>query len=355
MQYRSFFLIFFGCIFCFPNQALSNEEPLVNITLIEEKRLSPTQKYNGVIKAPNTSDISSQASGQLVDIVSLGSIVEKGQILSKIDDTLLQLDKSAKKAKVTGLLSKWKNLGTELERNKQLLAKGLSTQSQVDALTIEFDVAKLELQKAKADLSISNQLLFYTQPKAPFRGIITKQFSGLGEYIDTSTSILRLVELGRSQLSVFVPLTSLPFLNEGDKLLVESAFGTTELPIKKRISVASKNSDLFELLLDASSLDWPIGLTVTVHVPYERIDNALVVPSDALVIRQSGISVMRIGDDNKVNSLPVQIGVEMLESVQVTGDLQPGDKVIIRGAETIKDGQKVKVIPDNSGLVSGSL
>ena len=68
----------------------------------------------------------------------------------------------------------------------------------------------------------------------------------------------------------------------------------------------------------------------------------LAVPRDALVLRRSGASVYSVNGDNKAINIPVQVGIASGEMVEVSGKLNPGDKVVIRGGERLRDGQLVK-------------
>jgi multidrug efflux pump subunit AcrA (membrane-fusion protein) len=75
-------------------------------------------------------------------------------------------------------------------------------------------------------------------------------------------------------------------------------------------------------------------------------------PRDALVLRRDGVSVFLVRD-NKAVQIPVQVGIGQGDLVEVIGDVQPGDQVIIRGAERLFPGQPVNIKESNSHLVSG--
>ena len=76
----------------------------------------------------------------------------------------------------------------------------------------------------------------------------------------------------------------------------------------------------------------------------------LAVPRDALVLRREGTSVFRILEDDTAERVTVSTGLGAGGMIQVTGGLAVGDRVVIRGAERLREGQKVSVLP---GTVEG--
>ena len=71
-------------------------------------------------------------------------------------------------------------------------------------------------------------------------------------------------------------------------------------------------------------------------------------PRDALVLRHNGSFVFRISEENVAEQVAVEIGDSAGELVAVTGPLQPGDRVALRGAENLSEGAAVKVMLSQS-------
>ena len=70
----------------------------------------------------------------------------------------------------------------------------------------------------------------------------------------------------------------------------------------------------------------------------------MTVPRDALVIRQNHSYVLRVTRANTVEELDVTPGAGVEDSVEVRGNLSPGDRLVIRGGERLAAGQAVRVI-----------
>ena len=67
-------------------------------------------------------------------------------------------------------------------------------------------------------------------------------------------------------------------------------------------------------------------------------------PRDAIVLRTAGAFVMRIDSDNKAPSVAVEVAEASGEKVSVRGDLNAGDRIAVRGAEALNDGERVTIL-----------
>jgi multidrug efflux pump subunit AcrA (membrane-fusion protein) len=102
-----------------------------------------------------------------------------------------------------------------------------------------------------------------------------------------------------------------------------------------------------------SGFDWPVGLNIKAAVANGVTEDVLAVPRDSLVLRREGISIFRINKDNMAEQISVTLGMGAGEFVEVKGDVNEGDLIVIRGAERLKNGQKVQIKKNNKTLISG--
>lgn len=107
-----------------------------------------------------------------------------------------------------------------------------------------------------------------------------------------------------------------------------------------------------EIRLDMTNLTWPIGLKIRAAVPNADAKTVTAIPRDALVLRRDGVSVF-VAKDGVAEQVSVEVGIGQGELVEVIGEVQAGDLVIVRGAERIQPGQAVIIKETNDRLVSG--
>jgi len=326
----------------------------VNVVTAKITTLTPVVSVSGTTVSQNNSTISAEVSGRLIDLSPIGARVNKGDILAQIDDKHLNIQLREYQANLLNAETQFNFLAKEVKRKSILVSKKLSPKTELDKTLSERDVAKGVVLVAKARLDRTLQDLNYTHVKAPFTGIIADRIANLGEYIDSGNAIVRLVETANSEASVFTPIIAYQFLIKSKELFVESPLGKGYAPIKTIIPIADSRSHLMEVRLDMSAFNWPIGLNFKTTVASGPSKQALTVPRDALVLRREGTSIFRINKDNHAEKLSVTVGMAMGNLIEILGDVQAGDLIVIRGAERLKADQAVQIKANNDQLISGT-
>ena len=108
-------------------------------------------------------------------------------------------------------------------------------------------------------------------------------------------------------------------------------------------------SRLYEIRIEFDNDKWPAGKAVEVAVPVKEKEQVIAVPRDALVIRQSGVVVYRINENNIAEVIPVETGIANTSHIQIIGNIDAGDMVVIRGNERLRPGQQVQIISGSNG------
>ncbi len=341
----------------------SADFPPANVNVVSAKMmdLAPVILVSGTVVSQNDSKIAAEISGRLVSLSAIGTQVERGDIIARIDDQQLKILQREEHANMLNSKAHSRFLEAEVTRTKQLVKQKLSSVSELDKVVSEFDIAKGDVIAAQARLDRVKQDLAYTELKAPFSGIVAQRIASLGEYVDSGTAIVRLVETANSEATVFAPIVAYQFLKDAKQLTVQSPLGSGKAIIKTLIPVANARSHLMEVRLDMSTFDWPIGLNLKAKVANGPSELSLAVPRDALVLRRDGASVFRINKNEKgtnAEKIAVAVGIGMEGLVAVTStsadnSIAEGDLIVIRGAERLQDGQSVTIKENNHELVLG--
>ena len=119
--------------------------------------------------------------------------------------------------------------------------------------------------------------------------------------------------------------------------------------VRTMVPFGDGRSHMFELRIDISPVPWRVGESVRLAVPTAEPVEVLAVPRDALVLRRDGATVFRITEDGTAERVPVQPGLGDGMLIGVTGGLNRGDRVVVRGAERLRPGQPVRILDDNPG------
>ncbi len=345
------------------SSVFSREFPPANVNVASAKitDLAPVIWVSGTVVSRNDSKIAAEISGRLISLSAIGTRVERGEVIARIDDKQLQIQQREEQANVLNSKASLRFLEAEVTRKKRLVKKKLSPVSELDKAVSERDIAKGDVIASQARLDQAVQDIAYTQLKAPFSGIIAQRIASLGEYVNNGTAIVRLVETANREATIFAPIVTYKFLKDAKQLAIESPLGHGEATIKALVPVANSRSHLMEVRLDMSTFDWPIGLNIKAKIANGPSELSLVVPRDSLVLRRDGASVFRINKSDKgakAEKVAVTVGIGMEGLVAITSNsvdsqIEAGDLIVIRGAERLQDGQSVAIKDNNHELVLG--
>ncbi len=304
--------------------------------------MAPTMQVAGTVVSRSDAFLSAEVDGRLIEVAEVGARVEAGDVIARIEDTGFRLRAQELAAEINRVEARLRFLEAELVRFERLAETNLAALSQIEQTRSERDVATSDLAVVRSRLSQLEDQLDRTRITAPFPGVVAERVAQAGERVAAGSRVVRLVNPDRLEVVARPPLNYFRYVQAGDELGVR--IGDEELvsPVRTVVSVGDEARHVFELRLDmAESL--PVGQTVRVTIPTADVREVLAVPRDALVLRGDGIAVFIVDEDNTARRIRVTTGIGAGEWIEVSGPIQAGDKVVIRGNERLRPGQEVMV------------
>jgi multidrug efflux pump subunit AcrA (membrane-fusion protein) len=135
-------------------------------------------------------------------------------------------------------------------------------------------------------------------------------------------------------------------VHEGDSLTLKVNGQEISKPVRALVAAGDERSRLLDLRIALDDSTWTVGQTVRVALPTARAETVLAVPRDALVLRRDGAFVFRVDAENNAQRVAVNLGVASGDLIAVSGELNAGDRVVIRGGERLRPGSAVKILND---------
>ena len=324
----------------------------VNVEAAQQRMLAPLSSVSGAIVSQNDSQVAARVAGQLIEVAKVGTKVNAGDTFAVIRDPALVFRHAEQTARLNSSKANLAFLNSEVKRLRSLAERDLSSKTELDRTLSDRDQAEAEVQENKALLDGIELSQSYQNMRAPFDGIIMERLADVGELVAAGTAVVRLVQTTDLEVSARVPVASLSYVVPGKTISFSSSVGTGNAVVRTAVPVADTRTRLVEVRAKVVEDNWPVGLDVTVKVPSGAEKEVLAVPRDALVLRRDGARVFRIGAEDKAEQVMVQTGIATEQWIEISGDIQPGDRVIIRGAERLQPGQQVVVRDNNAGLIS---
>lgn len=305
--------------------------------------MAPVIWVAGSVVSRADAALAAETEGRLVWVVESGTAVKKGQVLARIDVLHLNLLLEEHKAKVRRASAQQVYLQQEVQRLGRLAGQNNAARTQLDRLEADYAVADADLALVQAQLKQSQNMIDRAEVRAPFDGIIAQQLMQMGEWAAKGQVLLRLIDPLSLEIMADAPLTSLPFLLIGDKLLVHDGRVEREARLRTLTTAAASRSRQLALRLDINPGGWLVGQSLRVAVPAAARRRLMSVPRDALVMRRSGIAVFRVNENSEAERVEVVTGIAEGDLIAISGAIRAGDQVIVRGSERLRPGQAVNV------------
>jgi len=238
------------------------------------------------------------------------------------------------KARYTSALSAVDSSKARLE----LLTEGASaTQIMVARKQVRQAVLKAQTLRTQAR---------YTTITSPVDGVVTDVSLAVGDTAQPRQPIMTIAENGRMLVKAALSDRETGKVKVGQSAFIPTKPGAE--PLKLKLSRVYPSADVssrlvpIEIYLPKESR-LSLGSFVRIRLVVAKHDNVMVVPSDAILSKPNGKSIAFVVEKDTARSRAVVTGIESGGKVEITSGINPGDKLIIRGHEMLKDGAQVKV------------
>ncbi|MEL7449360.1 MAG: efflux RND transporter periplasmic adaptor subunit [Pseudomonadota bacterium] len=324
----------------------------VQVDLVQATRLAPTVDVPGTILSRDDARLSAEVDGRLDMIAEVGTRAEKGDVLATIVNDVLTEQQDEFGGLVQREISLIAFLDNEVERLRKLARANNAARSQLEQTESDLAVARDNLRIARSRLQQTQVRIDALSLVAPFPGVVTERLRNPGERIGVNEAMLRLVNPARLEVVARAPLASVALLTEGSEVIVRSQRGSGAATVRTVVPFGDARTHMYELRATLTDPDsWFVGESVRAGIPTAAATEVLAVPRDALVLRREGAAVFRINAEDIAERVPVTVGTAQGDLIAVTGNLNAGERVVVRGAELLRDGANVAV---QSGGATGA-
>ena len=351
---------------CHQEQIPSQSPRAVRLTTVSASQMSgETLRYSASIVPFAQVDLMFRSSGYVTNVrqvrgadgrtrdIGTGDYVEQGVALAHIRREDLQNQVAQTQAQLDQAVAQHTRADLDLQRAKALYSTQSLTKPDYDRSQESFNATQAALDNAKAALLQARLLLEDADLKAPFSGYILSRNIDLGSLVAPSTNAFTIADIGRVKVTFGAPDYVLSQLRLGQVLAIQAENGA--VPVKGRVTSISPSADpqnrIFAVEVTVSNRDRHLrpGMIATVslgEVPHSSIS----IPLSAIVPfpsepEQFAVMVAQERAGKLVaNVRKVELGATRENSVSV-GGVQPGERIVSVGAQLLKDGDPIQVIP----------
>jgi RND family efflux transporter MFP subunit len=318
--------------------------PPVSIAKVKATRIAPQATYPGTVVSRNDSKLAADVEGRVEWVADVGAVVAQGDVIARLDANRAKLQQDADAANVARLSAQVRYDRGHASRMEELVERKVVSKAAADQAASTRDANEAALKAAEAERKRSQYQLDHSEIRAPFSGRVVARLINAGEYASPGKDVVRLVDLEAIEIATQVPIASMRHLKEGLSITAELQGKPVKALVRVVVPVGDSASRTVEVRLALDPGAAFVGDAAKVLIPADEPRLVLAVPRDALVLREENTYLFKLDKDNKAERIAVEVGAADGNMVEVTGMLKEGERVIIRGAERLESGQKVRLI-----------
>jgi len=292
-------------------------------------RLAPTPGGSALLTAPAPGVVSKV-------LVQVGAPVQAGTSL--IELSVPELTQNAR-----ALLAAADAAERDAQRQKDLLAQGLTSQRQAEQRAAEAVAARAQASAAAA-------LLARAHVRSPIAGGVQRVMVHQGEQVDAGKELIEIINGSTLDLVASVPAVDLARLRIGQAARV-AMDGSDEARDGRLMAITPAVDSLTnaaQVIIRLSNRDGALraGTGATGMVVTGTHQHALVIPDSALVVIGDSMTVFVVEGDTIARARSVTVGTRRNGLAEILAGLRPGERVVVSGAFGLVDG--MLVVPADS-------
>lgn len=369
---------------CRDRQSEATPTATASVAPVTRGNLSSTLTVAGEFQPYQEVELHAKVSGYIRRInVDIGDRVKNGQVIATLEVPELNAQVAASQAQIrhsqseiaraqnevslaeanyAALHAMYTRLSEASKRRPGLIAeqelddsraKDQDAEAKINVAKSALEATREQLGISKADNQRVQSLEDYSIVVAPFTGVVTMRYADVGSLIQAGTAsntqsmpVVKLAQSDLLRLRMPVPEEDVPFIKVGGDVQIKlQATGkiisgkivrfTRELTISTRTMLAEVDVPNPDLTLSA-------GMTAETTIVLQARKDVLTVPAGAVLKDgDSQAYILIVDSDNKVKKVPVKLGIQGPERVEITQGLSEHQSVIVSGQENYQPGQVV--------------
>lgn len=348
-------LLFISLLAVLPNRVLANEGVPVVVTSPQLQPIYRQVQVTGSVTSPQVSQLSPSLDGLIKAWhADEGDRVKKGQLLLSLDDELATIELQSDRAQVLQAEAALADAKRRLREAESVRQKGGIAESLIETIRTEVVQQEALLNQRRADAEHQQAVVNRHQVKAPYSGVISKRMAEQGEWVSPGHTVFELVATENLRLDFAVAEDFLAELNAGlpVQFSLNAMPGTSfngEVSAIVPITTPGDRTFLVRVVPKMPLKELKPGMSASATLNLPSSQQGLVVPRDAILRYPDGrtvVWVVRNSSDMVAREKRVQTGQSFDGRVEIRSGLQLTDQIVVRGNESLQEGQKVRIVPN---------
>jgi RND family efflux transporter MFP subunit len=369
--------------------AFRSQKPVVEVASAAKPDSGGRQALlnaSGYITPRRRATIAAKITGRVTGVFfDEGTRVAQGQLLATLDESDVKrafdsakADRDSAQAAIADYEVQLRNAQIGLHRAEQLQKAGVQTQEALDnagtaadSLKAKIALAKQQVTASEARIAVAQQAVDNCTIRAPFAGVVVSKDAQVGEMVSpnsagggfTRTGIATIVDMHSNEIEVDVNESYIARVENGQQVTATlDAYPDKPIPSKVRtvIPTADRQKATVKVRITIIDLEKYNFILPDMGVKVAFLENEQPAAKDkskdkekgpqavafipkSAVRSDSNASFVFLVRDGKVERRAVNLGMDRGTDVAVLAGVSPGDALVVKGPESLHDGEKVEI------------
>ena len=325
--------------------------------------------YVGRIRAQQFVEVHARVEGYLEKMLfDEGTYIEKGQTLFQIDPTLYKARAKRAEAQLNKAKAQALKAERDLNRIRPLYELNAASQLDLDNAIANYEGATADVLVCEADMEQAQMTLSYTTVRSPISGYISERNADIGALVGPGSQSLLATVVKSDTVLIDFSMTSLEYLKSKARNVNLGHTDTTRTwnpyvtvtmadgshyPYQGLVNFADPQIDpktgTFSVRAEMPNPEHSLlpGQFTRVRLLMDVREDALVVPSKAIVIESGGAFIYVVPRDSIVEKRFVELGPELQNTTVVERGIVAGEHIVVEGYHKLSHGVKVDPVAAN--------
>lgn len=336
-----------------------------HVQTLEPSGMEWYSNYPAAIKGKQDIAIRPNVSGFITELcVDEGSLVKKGDVLFVIDTIPYKAALKIAEANVEVAKSATETARLTAENKQELYRKGIISEYEMQMAQNSYASAKAQLAEAEAQLVNAHNNDSFTRVTSPLTGVVGEIPFRVGSLVSPSTTTPLTTVSDNSEMYVYFSMTERQILEMANQYGANNFLSKLPAvslrlsdgsiyPLKGKIETVSgiidaqTGSSVMRATFKNPDKLLRSGGSGVIMIPMKN-DAAILIPQKATFEIQDKKFVYVLTDSSTVKSTEVGISaIDNGKEYMVTSGVKAGDRIVIEGVNTLKDGIAIKVAANN--------
>ena len=338
--------------------------PIVAVEPVTTDNVNIYGEYVGRIRAQQFVEVHARVEGYLEQMLfAEGTHVNKGQTLFVIDPKLYRARANRARAQLNKARAQALKAERDLNRIRPLYEQNAASQLDLDNAIAAYESAAADVKVSEADLTQAEMTLGYTTVRSPISGYISERSADIGTLVGPGGQSLLATVVKSDTVRVDFSMTALDYLRskarnvnlghkdstrKWDPYITVTLADDSQYPFRGLVDFADPQVDprtgTFSVRAEMPNPEHILlpGQFTKVKLLLDVRENAVVVPSKALVIEKGGAYLFVVRPDSIVEKRFVETGPELGNSIVIERGLVQGEDIVTEGYHKLSHGMKVQ-------------